>query len=121
MNETSHFLEIDLPCDQAVAWLTGRMDKAGLEILRTFDLQLARSAHPSCPCPHHGSEQCDCQMVVVLIYGQQSPPLTLLCHGNEGRTWVALVDTPQQRASLRLQAAVRQAVESREGVVSAPI
>ena len=67
-------------------------------MLRTFDLQIARQAQTSCPCPHHGTDQCDCQLVVLLVYQDHREPLAIVAHGYEGQTWFSVVDTPQQRA-----------------------
>lgn len=122
MNDSPPFLYLRQPCDEAVAWVFGQISSAGLKVVRTFDLLNARHAHANCPCPHHGTEQCDCQMVVLLVYGNgglktsggdKSPdrqPVSLVAHGHNGQTWFSLVDTPQQRANPLLEAAIRQAV-----------
>jgi hypothetical protein len=81
-----------------------------LQVLRTFELQLARLALTECPCPHHGTDQCDCQMVVLLVYGDRSQPVSLVAHSHDGKTWFSLVDTPQQRADPHLEATIRQAL-----------
>jgi hypothetical protein len=81
-----------------------------LQVLRTFDLQLARLAHTEYPCPLHGTQQCDCQMVVLLVYAEQYQPVSLVAHGYDGKTWLSLVDTPQQQADPRLEEAIIRAV-----------
>ena len=68
MNDHSAFIMLAQPCDDAVEWLSRMVSQAGLSVLRTFDLQTARQAQAVCPCPHHGTDQCDCQMVVLLVY-----------------------------------------------------
>ena len=114
MSNTSPFLILDQPCDDAIKWVSGRIAGAGLEIVRTFDLHEARSkqsdVHASCPCPHHGTDQCDCQMVVLLVYASDRQPISMVAHGYNGQTRFSVVDTPQQRADPRLEAAIRRAL-----------
>ena len=104
------FLILEQPFGEAIAWVVGQISGAGLQVMRTFDLQDARHAHTGCPCPHHGTDQCDCQMVVLLVYGDNYRPISLVAHSYDGNTWFSLVDTPQQRADPRLEIAIRQAL-----------
>lgn len=110
MSDNSPFLILDQPCDAAIDWVSRQIAGSGLEIVRTFDLHVARHAHAGCPCPHHGTDQCDCQMVVLLVYGGDRQPVSMVAHGYNGQTWFSLVDTPQQRADPRLEAAIRRAL-----------
>lgn len=110
MSESYPFLILEQPCDEAIAWITHQVNGAGLQIMRTFDLQAARHEPADCPCPHHGTDQCDCQMVVLLVYGDDHQPVSLVAHSHDGKTWFSLVDTPQQRADPRLEATIRQAL-----------
>ena len=105
------FLILEQPCDEAMAWVVHRVSGAGLQVIRTFDLQVARLGHNECPCPHHGTDECDCQMVVLLVYGDHYQPISLVAHSHDGKTWFSLVDTPQQRADPRLEMTIRQALE----------
>jgi hypothetical protein len=104
------FLVLEQPCDEAMAWVIHQVNEAGLQVLRTFDLQMARLAHSECPCPYHGTDRCDCQMVVLLVYEDQFQPISLVAHSYDGKTWFSLVNTPQQRADPRLEATIRQAL-----------
>lgn len=110
MSDNHPFLTLEQPCDVAVAWLMDRVNQAGLKVMRTFNLQVARHAQVICPCPHHGTDQCDCQMVVLLIYKTNIQPLTVIAHGFNNQTWFSMVDTPQQRADHRVETTVKQAV-----------
>jgi hypothetical protein len=112
MSDNNPFLMREQPCDVAVAWLADRVSKAGMSVMRTFDLQVARHAQMDCPCPHHGTDQCDCQMVVFLVYTDNQGPITIIAHGYSGQTWFSIVDTPQQRADPQLEATIRRLVES---------
>jgi len=110
MSDNSPFLIIVQSYDEALDWVTCRLSSVGLHVMRTFDLQAARHIHAGCPCPHHGTEQCDCQMVVLLVYGGDNRPISMVAHSFDGRTWFSLVDTPQQRADPRLETAIIQAL-----------
>lgn len=110
MNSLSSFLSIDRPCDQALDWLTRSLAREGLRVLRTFDLHDARLALGNCLCPHHGTDDCDCQMVVVMVYGKATQPATLILHGNDGQTWLSLVNNPLQRADPSMQSCIEQAL-----------
>lgn len=108
MSDNAALLMMDQSCDVAVDWLTQQARQVGLSVLRTFDLQMARHAQTSCPCPHHGTDQCDCQLVVLLVYQDHWEPLAIVAHGFEGQTWFSVVDTPQQRADPRLETALHR-------------
>ncbi len=107
MKDNAPFLVLEYPCDQAVDWLTRQLWQAGLIVLRTFDLQSARQDQPLCPCPYHGTERCDCQLVVLLVYHNSATPMTITAHGYDQQTWFSIVDTPQQRADPRLEGIIR--------------
>jgi len=49
-------------------------------------------------------------MVVLLVYGSDRQPVSIVAHGHNGQTWFSVVDTPQQRADPRLEAAIRLAL-----------
>lgn len=114
MNGLSPFLSIDRSCDEAVDWLSDSLARAGLRVLRTFDLHDARAAVDNCPCPQHGAEACDCQMLVLLVYGQGSLPATLILHGSDEQTRLSLVDNPVQP----MHPATRRAIERALGAAA---
>lgn len=108
LSENIPFLAMEKPCDEALEQLVQKIGQVGLTSVRTFDLQVARQAQSACPCPHHGTDECDCQMVVLLVYDVQSTPLTLVAHGYNGQTWFSVVDNPQQRADQQLEDTLRK-------------
>ncbi|MFQ5401581.1 MAG: hypothetical protein ACE5E7_18540 [Anaerolineae bacterium] len=89
--------------DTAVNRAIKILQQAGYQVMRSFDLNAARATHADCSCPHHGTALCDCQMVVLLVYGESGPPVTLTAHSRDGRTQFALVDDPAQRPSSNLE------------------
>lgn len=89
---------ISLPMDweTALSRAIGSLEDSGLQVVRSFDLRVARSVHANCACPHHGTQQCDCQMVVLLIYDQHKPPVTLVIHGHDGRVNIVLIEASEK-------------------------
>lgn len=73
------------------------LTQAGLQIIQSFDLQTARTAQQNCSCPHHGTEQCNCQMVVLLVYPQVGEPATMVIHSHNEQNSISLIDSPGQR------------------------
>ena len=110
MSDKSPFLVINQSCDDAVQWITEQFKNAGLQTVRTFDLQDARHDYEECPCPHHGTARCDCQMVVLLVYQDRHQPISIIAHGNDGKTWFSVVDSAHQRADPILEGQIHHAI-----------
>jgi hypothetical protein len=102
----AQMLTFDCPSEEAVRWIAEALALADLQAATSFDLRTARAAHTGCSCPHHGTAACDCQMVVLLVYGRDACPATLVVHGRDGRTYLSLADTPGQRPTPRLAATI---------------
>jgi hypothetical protein len=102
----AQMLTFDCPSEEAVRWIAESLALVDLQVATSFDLRTARAAHTECSCPHHGTAACDCQMVVLLVYGKDAYPATLVVHGRDGRTFLSLADTPGQRPSPRLAATI---------------
>jgi len=111
MNTLSPFLSISSPCDEALKITKRQLSQAGLRPVQTFDLHAARLGLDDCPCPNHGTDKCDCQMIVLLVYGEKAEPITLILHGNDGQTWVSAAESPSQRADKKLITSIRQVLE----------
>ncbi len=110
MNGDSTFLEIPQACAQAADWLIQRLRQGGMDVVRTFDLQSTRHYQDSCQCPQHGTQPCDCQMVVLFVYLAGKGSLSILAHGHSNLTWFSLVDSPQQRINPYLKAYIHRLV-----------
>ncbi len=84
------------------------LDGAGLKVVRSFDFHASRSAMDNfgCDCPYHGTRDCDCQVVVLLVYGDNGTPATLLIHGRDQKTNFSLVNTPQNPVEPGLEARI---------------
>ena len=96
----SPFLTVSQTCDRALPWVIQQLHEAGLRSVQTFDLHTARAALHDCDCPHHGTDQCDCQMVVLLVYGKMDEPSTLILHGNDGTTWLSITASAKSNRDL---------------------
>ena len=108
MNSASHFVTVEKPGEEAIYWTIQLLERAGMRVNRTFDLRGARLSHPDCPCPHHGTDECDCQISVLLIYHQEQPPVSILIHSFQETTWLYLVDTPEQPVNRPLDLMIRK-------------
>lgn len=106
----SPFLSIHRPCDEVLRWAKKRLSHAGLRVMQTFDLHTVRAEQHSCTCPNHGTEECDCQIVVLLVYGKTEGPVTLFLHGNDGRTWLSIADETHLSTDSKLLAGIKQAL-----------
>ncbi len=95
--------------ERAITQATQRLARAGMEVVRTFDLKSA-CADPSGVCPHHGTAPCNCQMAILLVYGAASQPATLMVHGCDEQTSFSLVDVPQQPTDPETEMAILRAI-----------
>ncbi|MBM3182237.1 MAG: hypothetical protein FJZ86_18110 [Chloroflexi bacterium] len=107
----SPFLSVDHSCDEAWQWTKKLLLQAGLRPIQTFDLHTALVGLQDCPCPNHGKNECDCQMVVVLVYGSASEPATLILHGNDGQTWLSIVNNSLQHTDASIRSAIERALQ----------
>ena len=101
--EKAPFLIVEQHHNIAIDLVMRQVRSLGFQASMTFYLQNARLAHANCACPHHGTERCDCQLVVILIYGHGPKPATLIAHGHEGKTWFSFVDSFPQHSSQHME------------------
>lgn len=112
MSAAAPFLILNSDCDHATCWFANQMQDADLTLLRTFN---SNDVHPDpgtdCLCPYHGTADCNCQILIFLVYQKgHVSPVTLIIHGYDHYTMFYLVDNPQQRADPGLEAAIRHAL-----------
>ncbi|MFT3894190.1 MAG: hypothetical protein QM730_21370 [Anaerolineales bacterium] len=107
---TSPFLSVNRPCEEALTWSREQLIQAGLRPIQTFDLHAARSGSHDCSCPNHGTKDCDCQMVVMLVYGNTDQPSTLILHGSDGQTWFSLVEDTSQPVNALTATAIKNSL-----------
>lgn len=107
---TQTFLIVERGCDQVLPIIISILSQRGLKVLPTFNLHSTRSDQQACPCPHHGTEQCDCQMIILLIYDNEEEPITLFLHGSNGQTRLSIDESLSIDASSEKIALIRQAL-----------
>lgn len=115
---TPSFLIVDLPCDAALQTAKKKLSQANLRALQTFDLHATRARHTQqdCPCPNHGTAECDCQMVVLMVYGESTEPATLILHGSDGQTRFSIADDSSQRVDRKLIVSIKEALDIKVAV-----
>ncbi|MGB7876889.1 MAG: hypothetical protein WBL25_21100, partial [Anaerolineales bacterium] len=82
--------------ETTIAWIMQLLMARGFQVERTFDLHAARVAQVDCLCPYHGTNDCTCQMVVLLVHSQKAQPVTIVAHGHDSQTSLSLVDMANQ-------------------------
>jgi len=92
MSQITNLNKFSTSHEAAISWITQLLTPLGLLVKPSFDLQVARSAHNSCACPHHGSALCDCQIVVLLVYDGEDGPVSLILHSQDGTTFLSMAD-----------------------------
>ena len=110
MNTLTAITSVDYSCQEVLRRVTRSLLGSGLRVLETFDLQDARLGLADCPCPHHGAAECDCQMVVLMVYGQAIMPAALILHGSDGKTWLSLINDAPSEGDALIQAIVEKAL-----------
>ena len=110
--------------EAAARTATAALIRCGLHVVRSFDLRSALTPHVECDCPHHGTAQCACQFVVLLVYGDPSTlplvagqvataPLVLTLHSHDDRTSARIVrdaaSLPDPRLAEQVMAALMEA------------
>ena len=109
MIQTAHLLTVEDDSPAVINRAAGVLKNAGFYIVQSFDLRVAKAAHTNCTCPHHGSDLCDYQMIMLLIYDEENKPVTLVAHGHDGKTHVGSINDPAREDSFKVAAHLRSA------------
>ncbi len=110
MSTLMPFLAVDQLGAEVQGWVDQQLTAAGFRTVQTFDLQVARLAHSDCTCPHHGTADCDCQLVVLLVYEQDDEPSTLVIHSRDNRTWLSLAGPVSARRDQHPEQAIERLI-----------
>lgn len=81
-------------CNQVVGEVSQLLTRSCFTVIESFDLQVARASHQSCDCPHHGTGLCTCQLAILLVYGEDTDPVSLMIDGDDERTELSIIETP---------------------------
>jgi hypothetical protein len=89
-------LVLDAGSAQVLPAILSTLQRYGFTAVQSFDLRSALAANPGCACPYHGTEQCTCQYVVLLVYpltrAAQVGPIVLTLHSHDDQTQAQLVE-----------------------------
>lgn len=96
-----HELLVSGESQTAVQALTQALEAQGLRVYRSFDLRSALVALPDCGCPHHATDQCNCQYAVLWVYGNAPSPAQVVAHGRDGQTWLSVLEADPSSAALQ--------------------
>ena len=118
MSILSPFLIVEQNCEEVLRSVRETLTEAGFRAAQTFDLQIARQAHLECKCPNHGTTNCNCQMIILLVYGKQEDPATLILHSEEGTTGISLAGPASDHAAQNLGGIIRRTLMSKISYVS---
>jgi hypothetical protein len=79
---------LDQECPVITNRVIQEVEKAGIHIMRSFDLDVLRSSSKGFCCPTHGTNTCTCHLVILLILRHDFGSLTLILEGIDQRTSV---------------------------------
>ena len=84
-------LGIVVPCsgEQAAQLVVDGLSQRGFHVVRSFDLNVATNG--LCDCPHHGTEKCTCQYVVLLVYGATGAPAVVTPNSRDEQSHLEIV------------------------------
>jgi hypothetical protein len=115
MTQITRLSTLNLDCESTYAQLHRWFTYYELRVVRSFDLQSACASFTDLTCPHHGDSSCDCQLVVLLVYGTEAAPASIVLHSHRGKTDVDLVDSPNNRPDQDLKKMIRLAFDKSVG------
>lgn len=85
MCDTLSFISSDR---DVILKVTSALLGRGLYVVRSFDLRGGQVGLSACACHRHAVDACDCQLVVLLVYGRVPEPLAIVVSGHSGHTEV---------------------------------
>ena len=101
---------------------TAALTRHGFRVVRSFDLRSAMSTHADCTCPYHGTAQCNCQFVVLLVYSEAGDPVVVTAHSPDALARVQIVRDVTTRPDPRWAEQVMAAlVEAALPLQTAPV
>ncbi len=102
MSTVTESLLLDCGATGAAQAATEVMTRRGLQVMRSFDLRTARRAQGDCLCPYHGTADCTCQFVVLLVYDGAGAPAVLTLDSQDVQARVRIVRDTYNRAQAGL-------------------
>ncbi len=84
-------LVVNQACSCTVTQVTDQLSTAGYAVVQSFNLLSALSRNSICLC----------QIVVLLVYGQDRPPATIILDGDDLSTSIFLENEPELSSRAR--------------------
>lgn len=117
---SSPLMQFDRNCNQVIEESISRLTQSGFTVVESFDLQVARANHNDCTCPQHGTDQCACQLAILLVYERDAFPVSLMVHGNQEWTEISIVETPDQKIKPALRTTIISTLQPGHSLHSNP-
>lgn len=119
MNQgTSPLMVLPTDCNRVIEQISKLLSSSGFTVVESFDLQVARANHRHCTCPHHGTDQCPCQLAVLLVYGTEGNPVVLTIHGNGEKTELFIAETAEHKVDPAMKKEIVGALESKHFILT---
>ena len=113
MSKTHQLAKLNLDCEVVINYMRQYLLEQGVQTMRSFDLQSACASYPDLTCTHHENLACDCQLVILLAYGQCGAPASLVVHSHKGQTDIQLIKSPGNQPGKDLESIIRSVFEMR--------
>lgn len=111
MSNLTSILTLRQSAETSVNWMMQRLQLSGFQVERTFDLRAARVAQQDCACPYHGTGDCTCQMIILLVHSE-TRLATVVAHGHDGCTILSLVDGENKTIDRKVVQALLPAIDA---------
>lgn len=110
MVTNTHLISLASSYETVIPLLIQQLISHGMVVRQSFDLQTAMSVHTGCTCPHHGNKDCDCQIAVLLVYGEDQGPVSLVVHSQDGTTYLSIGENPIEEGTGLLIEVINQVI-----------
>lgn len=98
--------------NHSIKMIKTALESVGLRVLVSFDSRQTQANNTNINCPHHGTAVCDCRIVVLLVYGTEGRPASVVVYGQAEEMRVSLIYPPGLRPSLTLQNQIKATLNS---------
>ena len=95
-------LIFDIDGQAVIPEVTLALAKHSLPVVLSFDLRAAQAGQSACACHTRSTSQCECTLVVLLVYGAAPEPLTLIVSGCGSQTEVRIAQDADVHPDPRL-------------------
>lgn len=97
-------LRYDQPHARILAHLVHSLPAAGMRVTQSFNSRDIVTTQAKCAL--HSAENCDRALTVLLVYGSDPQPATLMVQGHNEQSWVLIDQSYGQQVSAEFQASI---------------